>query len=131
MKLNLGESLNDAGRDHELLDIHNSSISVFEFLTVTGHPGKPHCAATRIVKQNSKALMFRKHRFPRTWYMTLQEIKMKICISLANYEKSSFQDSTKKPQSKPEETENQQSLNQLCYRKIKGRVKLFLAYNKE
>lgn len=49
MKLNLGESLNDAGRDHELLDIHNSSISVSEFLTVTGHPGKPHCAATRIV----------------------------------------------------------------------------------
>lgn len=89
MNLNLGVALSDAGRDHELLDILNSSISVFEFLTVTGHSGKPHCAATRIVKQNSEALMFRKHRFLSMWYMTLQEIKIKIRISSKNNEKSS------------------------------------------
>lgn len=76
-------------RDHELVDIYNSSTSVFEFLTVTGHPGKSHFAATRRVKQNDKAIMiFRKHRFVSMWYMTLQEIKMKICISSINNEKS-------------------------------------------
>lgn len=83
------------------VDTCNSSISVFEFLTVTGHPGKPHCAATRIVKQSGKAIMmFRKHKFLRMWYMTLKEIKMKVCINSTNNEKSNSQDSTKRPQSK-------------------------------
>lgn len=102
MKLNLREGLNDTGRDHELVDICNSWVSVLEFLTATGHPGKPHCAATRIVKQNGKAIMmFRKHRFLLSmWYMTLQEIKMKICISSMNNEKSNSQDITRNPQSK-------------------------------
>lgn len=44
MKLNLAEALNDAGREHELFHLCNSSISVFEFLIVTGHPGKPQHA---------------------------------------------------------------------------------------
>lgn len=129
MKLNLGEALNEAGRDHERLDIHNSSISGFEFLT--GHPGKPHCAATRIVKQNSKALMFRKRRFLSMWYMTLQEIKMKICISSANYEKSSFQDSTKKPQSKPRTNWKPAELKPVMSQEAKRKSKTLPCYNKE
>lgn len=37
----------------------------------------------------------------------------------------------KNPKAKPKRTENQQSLNQSCYSKVKGRVKPFFAYNME
>lgn len=37
----------------------------------------------------------------------------------------------KNPKAAPKQAENQQSLNQLCHSKVKGRVKLFFAYNME